>query len=435
MANSDTLMDVIQRPQVFKALDELIDQHMSRNKEFGLLLIGPDNFRELNIEYGFTAGDRFLNSLFSCIKRVARDHDYIIRISGSKFLLIVPNIHNEGHATLAAMKLLNELENLAARSDDPYRINVYVGIANYPSHAQDSHNLLRNAEVALLNAKQSSERYYLFSGSDDPADMTQWDIHSDLHLAIERDQFELYFQPQVDLASGIVSGAEALLRWCHPQRSYVGPDYFIPLAEQSRFIDTITEWTIRNALWLSQQWPEASPAPRVAVNLSPKVLSDAGLIESLLNMAQIFDADLHLLTLEITESALMEDVSATIKILERLRSEGINISIDDFGSGYSSLAYFKNIPANELKIDKSFITNMLENPANLHIVSSIINMAQGFELKVVAEGVEDRETYEKLQSMGCDYAQGYYIAKPAPNEKYIEWFREYSEVCDQLVVR
>ncbi len=427
-----SLINIVQRPQLLALLDEYIESHIEQGSEFALLLIRPDNFRKLNIDHGYAAGDRLLASLYQCISQMAREQDRIIRTSGSEFLLLLPSMHNEGHATLAAMKLLGEIERYSVSDDDLIQFSVHIGITHYPSHAQDSLNLLRNVEVALLKARQSAESYCMYSTQDDPTDTTNWDIQADLQTAIENNQFQLYFQPQVDLAGGQIIGAEALLRWVHPQRSFIPPDYFIPIAEKTRFIDDITEWTIRNALWLIRDWPETSETLRVSVNLSPKVLGDESLTESIVNSAKIFNADLQCLTLEITESALMEDISKTIIILEQLRAEGINISIDDFGSGYSSMAYFKNIPANELKIDKSFVTNMLENPANLHIVSSIIDMAQGFGLKVIAEGIEDLQTYEKLQEMGCDIAQGYYVAKPMPNDDYIKWFNQYTEVTDQL---
>jgi EAL domain-containing protein (putative c-di-GMP-specific phosphodiesterase class I) len=250
--------------------------------------------------------------------------------------------------------------------------------------------------------------------------------------AIEQDQFELYFQPQIELDSERVFGAEALLRWKHPQRGFVRPDYFIPIAEHSNLIHRITDWTIHAALWLINDWPKSVEPLNVSVNLSPKIFECEGLIESIIDMATISNVDLDHLTLEVTESALMEDMGGAIRILNQLKEMGVNISIDDFGSGYSSMSYFKSIPANELKVDQSFVTNMLENPMDLHIVRSIIDMAHGFGLKVVAEGIENRESLEFLKTLGCDIGQGYYISEPLQQEAFIEWLRQYNDAIDQV---
>jgi diguanylate cyclase (GGDEF)-like protein len=395
-------------------------------------LVSINKFRHINITNGFQVGDALLVEINQRLIQVARKQDLVLRVGSSEFVVVARNIMNEGHATLAAVRILSEFEGSLEILDRQLKVNLHVGIAVYPEHGQNSLELLENVESALSASRRSIDSYCIYKEQDGSSDATSWDIGSELMAAIEQDQFELYFQPQIELDSERVCGAEALLRWKHPQRGFVPPDYFIPIAEHSNLIHSITDWTIHAALWLINDWPQSVEPLNVSVNLSPKVFESEGLIESIIDMATISNVDLDYLTLEVTESALMEDMGGAIRILNQLKEMGVNISIDDFGSGYSSMSYFKSIPANELKVDRSFVTNMLENPMDLHIVRSIIDMAHGFGLKVVAEGIENRESLEFLKTLGCDIGQGYYISEPLQQEAFIEWLRQYNDVIDQV---
>lgn len=371
-------------------------------------------------------GDALLIEFHRRLQQIARERDLVLRIGNSEFLFFVRNVLNEGHATLAAVKLCSEFEETVGILDRQLKVSFNIGIAIYPDHAQDAPNLLQNAEVALIDSRHSAEAYCTYSEYDEPDDATAWDIVSELRVALDQDQLELYFQPQIEIESGRVYGAEALLRWKHPQRGFVRPDYFIPIAEHNHFIREITEWTIRGAFWLVKDWPDAGSPLKVSINLSTRLFEFEGLTESINDSAGIFDVNPECLTLEVTESAFMEDMAPAIRILNHLKDLGVNISIDDFGTGYSSMSYFKSIPANELKIDRSFVTNMLENPTDLHIVRSIVDMAQGFGLKVVAEGVENRDSLEFLKTIGCDIGQGRYICDALPQDQFIDWLNEYN---------
>ena len=222
-------------------------------------------------------------------------------------------------------------------------------------------------------------------------------------------------------------GAEALIRWNNKTRGYIRPDLFIPIAEKSGQIHDITSWTINTALRLIKDWPNMETPLTVAINISARVLRDHDLVDYIKSALNIWNADPGRLILEITESALMEDITTSFETLDELREVGLNISIDDFGTGYSSMAYFKNIPASELKIDQSFISYMLENAMDQHIVKTIITMAQGFNLKVVAEGIENLRTFNALKELGCDVAQGYYLARPMPQKEFIQWLNNYQQ--------
>lgn len=416
---------VADRKSLFSELDKFLESHRTDGKKLAILLINLNHFRKINIAYGFSSGDELLQQFSERLRKLARKNDYIARMGSSEFVLVLPEILNEGHAILAANKLLSSL-------DEPFELNLCkhkstadMGVAIYPDHSEDMQGLLQKAEIALMDARKGIQPYSIYSNNSKEVDINAWDIEVELENAQDRDEFEIYFQPQISLQTGELFGAEALVRWNNKERGFVRPDIFIPLAEQTGQIHDITWWTINAALRLINDWPEKNSALKVAVNISTKVLLDPGLVDSVRSALQIWRIDHSRLTLEITESALMEDMSTSFIALDELKALGLNISIDDFGTGYSSMAYFKYIPADELKIDQSFVCYMLENSMDQHIVKTVTEMAHGFGIKVVAEGVENKETLDALNELGCDIAQGYYLAKPMPQEKFIVWLIDY----------
>jgi diguanylate cyclase (GGDEF)-like protein len=413
------------RQALIERLENLINKHQAGQKKFALLLIKLNHFRQFNITHGYPAGDRLLIEFCRRLQAIAREHDFVARMGSSDFAMVFPEILNEGHATLAAIKLLSSLDESFEMDGGAINISASIGIVIFPDHASELDDLLRKAETSLIAAQNDIQSYSIYQETTKTSGLNRWDIESGLDKAIEKSQFDLYFQPQVYLDDGRLYGAEALIRWQNDDQGFIRPDIFIPIAEQSGHIYDITKWTINAALWLMKEWPQTSTPLKAAVNISTKMLAEPGLVETVQNALGIYGIPYEQLTLEITESALVEDLSASFKSLEELQSLGVNISIDDFGTGYSSLAYFKNIPANELKIDQSFVSYMLENQMDQHIVKTVIKMAQGFDLKVVAEGIEDRETFLALKSLGCDIAQGYYLAKPMPQQEFIQWLQDY----------
>ena len=363
---------------------------------------------------------------------IVRPEDMVWRYAGSEFLILIRHLKGEGHAELAAIRILSEFEDSFQIGEEQIKANASIGGSIFPFHGRDSSTLCFNLENALLESRSRPENYFIFANRSVREDGTLWDMHSELKTALEKDQFELHFQPQIELKSGRVIGAEALLRWNHPARGYISPDNFIETAEQGGLIHELTLWIIHNALWLIRDWPSSPEKLKVSVNLSTKSFDMEGLRESINDTIAIFDTGHDQLTLEVTESAIVRDMDLAIDFLNEMISMGINISIDDFGTGYSSFSYFKHIPASELKIDRSFVKNMLNDKVDLHIVKSIINMAHGFGLKVVAEGIEDEETYQVMISLGCDVAQGYYVSEPLSQTQFIEWLNQYNEVINQL---
>ncbi len=416
---------VANRESLFADLEHFISSHQVSGKKFAVLLININHFRQINIAYGYQAGDKILEGFVSRLNELCREQDYIARMGNSEFLLVLPEILNEGHATLAAHKISRVINDPFDLGDRQHKVTANIGIALFPTHSNDLTNLIQKAEIALMTARTNLQLFSVYSDQSTHSELRTWNIEVELQNARERDEFDLYFQPQVRLDTGELYGAEALIRWNNQNRGFIRPDIFIPMAEKDGQIQDITWWTFNAALRLIKEWPETKVPLKVSVNLSAKMLGDPDLVDSVRSALNIWDTDHQRLTIEITESALMEDMSTSLITLEELKSLGVNISIDDFGTGYSSMAYFKYIPANELKIDQSFVRYMLENTMDEHIVKTIIEMAHGFEIDVIAEGIENKETYEALKAIGCNIAQGFYLAKPMSQEQFIEWLDNY----------
>jgi diguanylate cyclase (GGDEF)-like protein len=419
---------VTDRNTIFTELEQFLSTHLTDKKNLALLLININHFRQINIAYGHQVGDLLLDKFFLRLKKLARGQDYIARMGNSEFILALPEIINEGHAALAAHKLLSSLNEPFDLGICKHKVTADMGITLFPNHASNINDLLQKAEIALLEARNSIESYSIYSENSRQIDINSWDIEIELQNARDQDEFELFFQPQIYLQTGLVIGAEALIRWKNKSRGYIRPDLFIPVAERSGQIYDITWWTINAALRLMKDWPVMETPLNVSVNISAKVLRNHDLVDYIKSALSIWDTEPDRLILEITESALMEDMTTSFNTLDNLRALGLTISIDDFGTGYSSMAYFKNIPASELKIDQSFVSYMLENSMDQHIVKTIIKLAHGFDLKVVAEGIENKETFEALKELGCDVAQGYYLAKPMSQEDLIRWLNNYQFV-------
>lgn len=414
------------RESLIAELDEFIAIHQAQSNCFAMLLIKIRDFRRFNLMRGYQEADLVLNAMVNCLAEVTRSQDYIARVGNAEFALLLPSVLNEGHASLAAIKILEKLKEPLVVGQEKLHIHVEIGISLFPKHAANSQELFQKTEMALSDAASSQQAYSIYSDGDNEITRFDWDIEADLQQAIEKEQFDLFLQPQVYLNNGQLFGAEALIRWKNGSKGYIRPDLFIPVAERSGQIFEITRWTLNRALWLRKTWPKEMESLNLAVNISTKMLSQPDFTEIVCSAIKIYAIEYDQLTLEITESALVEDMSSSFGTLDELKSLGVNISIDDFGTGYSSMAYFKSLPANELKIDQTFIQYMLKNSMDQHIVKTIIQMAKGFDLTVVAEGIEDRETFAMLRDLECDIAQGYHLAKPMPGPSFIEWVECYT---------
>ena len=308
---------------------------------------------------------------------------------------------------------------------DNHHLNIEAsfGIALYPEHGSDGNTLIKRADVAMYTAKQARSGYAVYDPTRDQNSPRRLALMGELRNAIEYNKLLLHYQPKVDLSSGLVCGVEALVRWEHPERGLVSPDDFIPLAEQSGMIDALTERVLDAGLRQQHDWARAGVKLVLAVNLSARNLQNLQLPDKIAALLRTWAVRPEWLELEITESAIMADPTCALKILTALHAMGIRLTIDDYGTGYSSLAYLRRLPVNELKIDRSFVKNMTHDESNAMIVRSTIDLGHNLGLRVVAEGVESLGILELLRELGCNAAQGYYLSKPLPADELEHHFR------------
>jgi len=299
-----------------------------------------------------------------------------------------------------------------------------IGIALFPQEGADTHSLMRRADVAMYLAKESAAGYSVYSPERDSYSTDRLALMADLHRAIDRDELFLVYQPKVNLETGAITGVEALARWQHPKRGLIPPDQFIALAERSGFIKQLTIWGLEAALNQSRWWCVEGIDVPISVNLSARTLHDGSFPERVGAMLRTHGIAAEQLELEITESSIMVDPARALDILTRLYRMGISLSIDDFGTGYSSLSYLKKLPVKAVKIDRSFVIHMTRDESDAQIVRSTIDLAHNLGLKVIAEGVESREVWDRLLALGCDEVQGYYMSRPLRAPELTQWLNE-----------
>jgi predicted signal transduction protein with EAL and GGDEF domain len=409
--------------QLLDHLDRLI---APPGKRCALMLISLHGLKRMGSIFGARLSERIIADLVAQLEAAIRPDDLVIRSGRFEFAVFISGLRNRGHGVLAANKLAGILDTPIAIGTRERKFPFAIGMAFSPQQTRDPELLFRYAEIAARAAKITQTPYQIYSHDDLAAIVTDWDIEGDLDCAISDHQLTLHYQPKVASRSGRLLGAEALMRWRHPLHGMIPPDRFIPVAERMGIMPKLTWWCLNTALRERQEWGDPARDLTVAVNISALDLTDERFIEAVSSAIGLWDARPELLTLEITEGSLMQDIARSADILKRLQDSGIRISIDDFGTGYSSLAYFKQLPADELKIDRSFILNILDDDLDRHIVSTIIQMARKLRLEIVAEGVETADMREALIELGCDIIQGYHIARPMPHAAFVTWARAHA---------
>jgi diguanylate cyclase (GGDEF)-like protein len=409
---------------------EQLRERMAQATRGGLpcavLVLDLDRFKHVNDVLGQAFGDRLLREIAGRLAgSVLREHDMVARLSGDEFAVLLPQADGEA-AMAVAQRLRQALERPLSLDDHTVDASAAVGIALYPTHAHEADLLLGHAEVAMYAAKDRRAGVTVYEPALDSASAESLSLLSELREAVAENQLRLYLQPKIALADGRVLGAEALVRWQHPKRGLVPPMQFIPFAEQTGFIRQLTGWMIERCAARAQALKHLGLPLKFSVNLSTRDLLDQDLPAKLERLLVERRMSSTLVCLEITESAIMDDPERALQTLARLHAMGLKLSIDDFGTGYSSLAYLKRLPLHELKIDRSFVMGMTRDPADRKIVRSTIDLAHNLGLTVVAEGVEDRATWDLLHALGCDEGQGYHIAKPMPEEAFAGWLSAWS---------
>ena len=390
------------------------------NEMVALLYFDLDNFKNINDSLGHATGDDLLKSVALRLKECLGNTDTVSRQGGDEFLVVVPALNDEEAVTKALIQAMTSLQDPFFIRGHELSTSVSVGVAIYPDDGRDFDTLLKNADIAMYQAKESGRNTYRFFDKKMNADaFERVSIGTGLRRALDRGELMLHYQPLLDLASGDVIGAEALLRWTHPEWGVITPARFIPVAEDTGMIIPIGEWVLHEACNQAVQWQRAGwPDLRIAVNLSAVQFRRADLEQTVVYALESSGIDPMLLELELTESILITHTENVLATVRRLKALGIQLSIDDFGTGYSSLSYLKRFAVDKLKIDRSFIRDLTSDPDDAAIVRAIIQMARNLGLKTIAEGVEDARTLERLRLFNCDQAQGYYFAKPMSAEDF-----------------
>lgn len=405
-------------------LNDRVEQCMITSSNTGqgfvLMLLDLDQFKTINDTLGHYHGDILLQQVGKHLKGVLKESVTVARLGGDEFAVLLPNGNLEGAITITK-QILNSFEHTFIIEEHTISVRTSVGITIYPDHGEDVTTLMRKADIAMYTAKKSGSGYAIYSIDNDSNNINQVTLMNDLRIAIEDDSLMLYYQPKVNIQSGIVTDVEALLRWNHPKYGFIPPDEFIPYAEQNGLIKQLTLWVLNQALKQCKEWHNKGVYLGVAVNISTKNLQDKNLPEQVLKLLGKWNLSPSNLILEITESTLMVDPINATEVLRTLKEMGIKLSIDDFGTGYSSLAYLKNLPVDEIKIDKSFVMEMTHDNTDSMIVRSVIYIAHNLGLKVVAEGVENQLIWEMLSSLNCDTAQGYFMSRPIPGDTLLQW--------------
>lgn len=424
LANYDSLTGLANRLLFRERLDRALIR-ADRNKTLvALLVIDLDRFKNINDTLGHDAGDKLLIEVAGRLEQCTREGDTIARLGGDEFTIIMEDVR----AFEDAVKIVDKISNRMKNSFDLFSREIYVspsvGISMYPLDDTDAGNLLKNADSAMYSAKESGRNCYRFYTADmNKKLLLNLNMEAKLRRAIDRHEFVLNYQPKFDIHTQELLGAEALIRWHCPGDSVISPAVFIPLAEESGLIGVITDWVIKEACRQNSEWQQEGYAPiRMAINISPRQFAQENIARRIFNQIICSDLAPKYVELEITEGALMADVEKSNEILKELKGRGIHISIDDFGTGYSSLSYLKKFHINTLKIDQSFVRDIMEDADDAAIVSAIIAMAKSLRLNVIAEGVETPEQLNYLAAKGCNEAQGYLLGKPVTAKEFTKNF-------------
>ena len=420
-ATHDSLTGLANRYLLNRTLHKVLHPKETDRNNLALLLLDLNKFKEINDTLGHGIGDRVLTQVAERFNACVNDSMVLARIGGDEFAVIVPEPEDKQHGVHMAEALLETLSRPFMVRDIALEVGASIGIAYCPDHGHDAATLLQNADTAMYAAKRAGMGISLYHPELSQKNLLRMTISTGLRQAMTDSKLEMYYQPKLDLAASRVMSVEALLRWNHPQLGFISPEEIVDVAENTGLIWPLTEWTLQNAINDARAWFGMGFQVRVAVNLSARLLQDMTLIERITACLKTCAADPQWLSLEITESAIMHDPDRALKNAKTLSARGIHLSIDDFGTGYSSLSYLRKLPVNELKIDKSFVMDMLNEGNDLLIVKSTIELAHTLGLKVVAEGVESEAVLKTLQDLGCDVVQGYLISRPIPGENMAQW--------------
>ena len=417
----DSLTGMPNRMFFHQRLLEELNHARATGGRMAVMLMDLDHFKEINDTLGHHFGDLLLQEIGPRLSGVLRDNDLMARLGGDEFGIVLPDLPSEEVALRIADRVLEELEQPVAVEGLALDVSGSVGISMFPMHAEDAETLLRRADVAMYVAKENGGGYEVYQDSFDRHNPQRLTLIGQVRPALESGEFVMFYQPKVRLMDGRVAGAEALIRWEHPTLGLVPPDEFIPLVEKTVLLRPLTHYVAESVLKQWKEWAGMGIRIPIAINVSPRSLLDADFPDSIRQLLQETQVPPAFLRIELTEGFLMGDSGRSIAVLDALSNIGVGLSIDDFGTGYSSLSYLKRLPIEEIKVDRSFVMQMHVDANDFMIVRATVDLGRNLGLRVVAEGVEDLATFDRLADFGCDEAQGYYISKPLSAVEFTRW--------------
>lgn len=420
MAYWDSLTGLPNRVLLKEKLAEAVASAKQSKRAFALLMLNVDRFRDINEVLGYGQGDRLLAALAQRLQSLVPADGVLARTGIDEFAVLAPGMHVEDARTLAS-KILEGLYEPFDLLGCPIEIRASIGIAMCPGHGTEAELLILRADAAMYQAKRSHREILVFAGDNEERNRGRLALLGELRQAIEKNQLRLFYQPKVGLENRAISGAEALVRWQHPERGMILPGHFIPMAERTGLIHLLTHWMINAGFAWAYNLNEAGIAMPLAINLSARNLEDSRLVDNIAGLMTTWGGKPEWMQFELTESALMEDPACSLDVLGRLSRMGFKLLVDDFGTGYSSLSYLQRLPVDAIKIDQSFVRAMLSDDDTRTIVRSTVEMAHNIGLEVVAEGVENQAIWDQLRVLGADFAQGWYISEPFAAEQFDNW--------------
>jgi diguanylate cyclase (GGDEF)-like protein len=428
LAYHDGLTGLPNRSLFSKRLSQSISEAQRYQRRLAVAFLDLDRFKQINDTLGHEAGDQLLKEVAVRLKASVRDSDTVARLGGDEFVVLLPELEDEKYAAIVAAKILAATARPFTLMGQEFRVTASIGISTYPQDGLDEQTLTKNADIAMYQAKaEGKNNFQFYSEKLNANSLERLTLESSLRHALERNEFRLYYQAKRDIATGRITGMEALLRWQHPDLGTVAPMQFIPVAEETGLIVSIGKWVLRTVCLQSIAWRhQGLPPLSIAVNLTARQFLDEQLMSDVSSILAETGMDPHLLEIELTESLLIHDVENTMRILTGLKTLGVKIAVDDFGSGYSSLALLQRFPLDTIKIDRSLMRDIAGTPQDTGLADAIIAMGHSLSLTVVAQGVETKEQAEHLRLHACDELQGFYFKRPLPVEEFTQLLRDQS---------
>jgi diguanylate cyclase (GGDEF)-like protein/PAS domain S-box-containing protein len=420
-AEHDCLTDLPNARLLESRITKAIKSAWSHGRRVAILFLDLDGFKYINDSLGHSVGDKLLQSVAKRLLGCVRVGDTVSRQGGDEFVVLLPDVEQPEEAATLARRLLSAVAEAHSANKHDLHITTSIGVSMFPDDGLDGETLIKSADTAMYQAKENGRQgFQFFKPAMNARAVERQSIEESLRLAVERQEFSLYYQPKIDLSTGAITGAEALIRWAHPSRGLLSPAQFIPIAEECGLILPIGRWVAREACAQAQSWADAGfSAVTVAINVSAMEFRCGNFVSDLFATLRETRLPPSSLELELTESVFMRHTESAAAILQALRQTGVQVAVDDFGTGYSSLSYLRKLPLDTLKLDQSFMRQVAIGGAEAAIVTAVLSMARSLKLRVVAEGVETKEELEFLRSHDCEQAQGYFFSRPVPPEQFV----------------